>query len=226
MPWLFVGIAKIKIKMKNITSIIVALLLGHTTLLAQVEKKENISFTSAEFKAGYGITIFGPGLKERVDAGNFSNSGGGLASLAAYRKFKKINNLNFGIKYKSLGAGPAKGDNGQEMFFNYWGAAFTAKYFPFDKNAKKGIYLQGDYFFVSQFTQKYRTTVNKNFEHQFAIGNGFVVGAGYDLPLGKTQTMLTIGVEYEMNSRNGEVTGIGSKTFKNSNFGVMTGVKF
>ena len=212
--------------MKTILSILIALLFEHTILLAQPEKKENISFTRAEFKGGYGITIFGSGLKERVNAGNFSSSAGGLASLAAYRKFKKINHLNFGVKYKSLGAGPAKGDNGQEMFFNYWGAAFTSKYFPFDKNARKGIYLQGDYFFVSQFTQKYRTTANKNFDHQFAIGNGFVVGAGYDFPIGKGQTMLTIGVEYEMNSRNGEVTGIGDKTFKNANFGIMTGVKF
>lgn len=212
--------------MKNITSILVAFLFGHTILFAQTDKKENISFTYAEFKGGYGVTIFGTGLKERANAGNFSNSGGGLASLAAYRKFKTINNLNFGIKYKSLGAGPANGDNGQEMFFNYWGAAFTTKYFPFDRNARKGIYLQGDYFFVSQFTQKYRITTNKNFDHQFAIGNGFVVGTGYDFPIGKGNRMLTIGVEYETNTRTGEVTGIGDKIFKNSNFGVMTGVKF
>jgi hypothetical protein len=212
--------------MKNITSILITLLFGHTTLFAQAEKKENISFTRAEFKGGYGITIFGAGLKEKADAGNFSSSGGGLASLAAYRKFKKINNLNLGIKYKSLGAGPAKGDNGQEMFFNYWGAALSSKYFPFDKNAEKGIYLQGDYFFVSQFTQKYRTTVNKNFDHQFAIGNSFVIGAGYDFPVGNGQAMLTIGIEYEMSNRKGEVTGIGDKTFENANLGIMAGVKF
>ena len=210
--------------MKNLLSIII-LFFGQTFLFAQT-KQENISFTSAEFKGGYGITIFGKGLKEKYDAGNFSNSGGGLASLAAYHKFKKINNLIFGIKYKSLAAAPAKGDNGQEMFFNYWGAAFTTKYFPFDKYAKKGLYLQGDYFFVSQFTQKYRNTANKIFDHQFAIGSGFVLGAGYDFSIGKGRTMLSFGVEYETNSRNGEVTGIGDNTFKNSNFGIMTGIKF
>jgi hypothetical protein len=134
--------------------------------------------------------------------------------------------LNFGIKFKALGASPAKGDNGQEMFFNYWGSAISAKYFPFDREAKKGIYLQTDYFFITQFTQKYRTTANRNFDHQFAIGNGFAVGLGYDLPIGKERSMLTIGIEYEADTRTGEVTGIGDKTFKSSNFGILTGIKF
>jgi hypothetical protein len=125
-----------------------------------------------------------------------------------------------------LGAAPSIGDNGQEMFFNYWGAAISAKYFPFDKDAKKGIYLQTDYFFVTQFTQKYRNTANLNFDHQFAIGTGLAFGLGYDISIGKSRTMLTIGVEYEINSRNGEVTGIGDKNFKSSNLGIMTGIKF
>jgi hypothetical protein len=92
----------------------------------QVETK-NASFTYAEFRAGYGLTIFGNGLKERYNAGNFSNSGGGLASLAAYHKFRRLPSVVMGLKYKSLGAGPASGDHGQEMFFNYWGAALAAK---------------------------------------------------------------------------------------------------
>jgi hypothetical protein len=185
-----------------------------------------LAFTYAEFKAGYGVNMFGTGLKEKYDAGNFSNSGGGLFTLAAFRKFKKVNNVNFGIKFKALGAGPASGDNGREMFFNYWGAAIASKYFPFDKNAKKGVYLQADYFFVSQFTQKYRNTSALTFDHQFAFGNGGVLGFGYDMPIGKAKTMLTIGVEYETNRRQGEVAGIGDKIFKSSNLGIMMGIKF
>jgi hypothetical protein len=188
--------------------------------------EENQSFTYAEFRGGYGLTIFGKGLKERVNKGNFSNSGGGLACLAAYHKFKKINYLNFGLKYKSLGAAPARGDSMQELFFNYWGAAVGIKYFPFNKQAKKGIYIQADYFFVTQFTMKYRTTSNLNFDHQFAIGNGYAFGIGYDIPLGNRKTMITIGIEYEYDKRRGEVTGIGDKTFISSNFGVLTGIKF
>jgi hypothetical protein len=215
-----------KIKnMKNILLIIVVTLLAQTISYGQT-KQENISFTSAEFRAGYGVSSFGTGLKERYEAGNFSTSGGGLASLAAYHKFKKINNIIFGIKFKSLGAGPSKGDNNQEMFFNYWGAAFTTKYFPLDKNAKKGIYIQGDYFFITQFTQKYRVVANKIYDHQFAIGNGIVLGAGYDFPIGKGKNMLTVGMEYQTDSRTGEVTGIGKKNFKSSNFGVIIGIKF
>jgi hypothetical protein len=187
---------------------------------------EPISFTYAEFRGGYGVTTFGSGLKEKYDAGNFGTSGGGLASLAAYHKFKKINYLNVGLKFKSLGAGPSKGDNGYEMFFNYWGAAATAKYFPFDKTAKKGLYLQGDFFFITQFTQKYRNVSKLIFDHQFAIGQGFAFGLGYDIALKNTKTMLTVGIEYESDNRRGEVTGIGDKRFKSSNFGFMTGIKF
>jgi hypothetical protein len=205
--------------------IALTIIIGQTRLFAQ-SKTENISFTYAEFKGGFGISKFGKGLKEKYDAGNFSSSGGGLASLAAYRKFKNVNYVNFGIKYKSLGAAPAKGNNGEEMFFNYWGAAVTTKFFPMNKNAQKGIYLQADYFFVTQFTQKYRTTSRNEFNHQFAIGSGLAFGLGYDLPVGKNKTMLTFGLEYETDSRTGEVTGIGDKNFKSSNVGVMVGVKF
>lgn len=196
-----------------------------TWMFAQTPQ-ENISFTSAEFRIGYGKTIFGSGLKEKYDAGNFSASGGFLASLSAYRKFKIIHHFAFGIKYKSLGAGPSRGDGGQEMFFNYWGAAVSVKYFPFDKDARKGLYLQTDYFFITQFTQKYRVKANLDFNHQFAIGNGVVFGIGYDFPLGKSKTMITLGVEYEIDSRKGEVTGIGNKNFISSNIGIMTGIKF
>lgn len=210
--------------MKHLILIIV-LMFGQNILVAQTNS-ENISFTNAEFRTGYGVSIFGNGLKERYEAGNFSSSGGGLFTLAAFHKFKPINNIIFGIKFKALGAGPSKGDNGQEMFFNYWGSAVSLKYFPFDRDAKKGVYVQGDYFFISQFTQKYRNTLTKTFDHQFAIGNGLAFGLGYDFPIGKGKTMLTIGLEYETNNRTGEVTGIGDKNFKSSNFGIMTGLKF
>ncbi len=209
--------------MKNI--LIIIILLNCKTLVAQT-KAENISFTVAEFRGGYGKTQFGKGLKEKYKDGNFSPSGGGLASLAAYRKFKKVNYINFGIKYKSLGAGPSKADGGEEMFFNYWGAAFSAKYFPLDRNARKGIYLQADYFFVTQFTQKYRKVTSLFYNHQFAIGNGIAFGAGYDIPIGKGKNMLTIGLEYEADSRSGEVMGIGKRIFKSSNIGIMVGIKF
>ena len=210
--------------MKN-KVLMILFLFGQTMLFAQT-KNEKTAFTYGEFRGGYGISSFGEGLKEKYDVGNFSTSGGGLASLALYRKFQKIDYFNFGIKYKSLGAGPSKGDNGQEMFFNYWGAAFSTKYFLFDRTAQKGIYLQADLFFITQFTQKYRTKANLDFNHQFAIGNGLAFGLGYDFLIGKGRTMLTVGLEYETDSRKGEVSGIGDKTFKSSNFGILTGVKF
>lgn len=81
-----------------------------------------------------------------------------------------------------------------------------------------------DYFFDNQFTQKYRTIATKSFYHKFAIGNGLALGKGYDFSIGKTK--VTIGVEFEANSRTGEVTGMGDKNFRSSNVGLMTGFKF
>jgi hypothetical protein len=210
--------------MKNKLLIILLLLLQKSAFSQSNEAP--ISFTYAEFRGGYGISTFGEGLKEQYEQGNYGTSGGGLASLAAYHKFKKLNSFNFGLKFKSLGAAPAKGDNGNELFFNYWGAAATVKYFPFDKMAKKGVYLQGDYFFVTQFTQKYRNVAKLEYNHQFAIGTGFGLGLGYDLPLKNKKSMLTFGVEFQTDRRVGEVTGIGKKTFRSSSIGIMTGIKF
>jgi hypothetical protein len=211
--------------MKKSTLIIGLIFISMATAFAQTPE-EPTSFTYAEFRGGYGMTIFGKGLKEKYEAGKFSTSGGGLASLAAFHKFKKLNYVNLGIKYKSLGAGPSTGNNGDEMFFNYWGAAIATKFFPLHKNAKKGVYVQADFFFITQFTQKYRNIAKLEFNHQFAIGQGLAFGLGYDIPLKNRKTMLTIGVEYEMDSRQGEVTGIGDKKFASSNLGIMTGIKF
>jgi hypothetical protein len=212
--------------MKNIIFLTI-ILCGHSILFAQ-KKSGNIAFTNAEFKVGYGVSTLGDGLKEKYEAGHFTKSGGFLASLAAYRKFKKINNLNFGIKYKSLAASVSKGDNGQEMFFNYWGAAATVKYFPLDKDARRGFYLQGDYFFITQFTQKYTQPATRAYEPQYGLGRGFVIGVGYDITFhNDTKTMLTVGIEYEIDSRMAEQPGaLLETTYKSSNFGVMVGIKF
>jgi hypothetical protein len=65
-----------------------------------------------------------------------------------------------------------------------------------------------------------------DFDHQFAIGNGLAFGLGYDFNLFKNKMPFTCGVEYEMDSRTGEVSGIGQKNFKSSNVAVMLGFKF
>ena len=80
--------------------------------------KKDTAFTIAEIRFGYGASAFGKGLEEAYNAGNFSASAGFLVTLAAYRKFKNLDHFLVGLKYKSLGAAPSKGINGQEMFFN------------------------------------------------------------------------------------------------------------
>ncbi len=205
--------------------LIIFFLTFQMTIFSQT-KEDTASFTVGEFRAGYGNSILGNGLKEKFESGNFSSSGGWLASIAAYHKFKKVKYVTFGIKFKSLGAEASRNDIGQEMFFNYWGAAASVKYFPFDKTAKKGLYVQGDYFFITQFTQKYRNKTTNQYDHQFGIGSGFVLGTGYDFPIRNRKSTITIGLEYQFDNRTGEVAGIGKKTFESANYGALIGVKF
>lgn len=197
-------------------------LLGTSSLQAQSSEK---GFTYGEFKSGYGITQFGSGLAARYEAGNFSRSGGGLTTLAAYRKFEALNNLHFGLKFKALAAGPAQGDAGQEMFFNFWSVAVATKYFPFQADAKKGLFVSGDYNFVTQFTQKYRNTAALQFDHQFAIGSSLTLGLGYHFPL-KNRYALVTSVEYDWAVRQGEVQGIGDVQFRNRHLAFQVGFLF
>lgn len=187
--------------------------------------RTNSGFTYGELKVGYGVTQFGDGLSERYEAGNFGASGGILSSIAAYRKFDAIDHLHFALKFKAHGAMPSNGDNSQEMFFNFWGAGVSTKYLPFSAIGNNGLYLQGDYYFTTQFTQKYRRTEAKEFDHQFAIGCSVTLGLGYQYQLSNCYALVAT-VEYDLASRRGEVQGIGDVTFQNRNFGVQLGLVF
>jgi hypothetical protein len=70
-----------------------------STLNSQINKWESSAFTYGEFKAGYGVNQFSTGLSQRFENGNFSTSAGGLASIAAYRKFEKLHYLHFGLTH-------------------------------------------------------------------------------------------------------------------------------
>jgi hypothetical protein len=182
-------------------------------------------FTYGELKAGYGVTQFQSGLKERYESGNFGTSGGGLFSVAAFRKFESLGHLHFGLKYKSLGAAASKGDDDREMFFNFHGVGVSAKYFPFSAAAVDGLFVQGDYNFVTQFTQKYRNTAALEFDHQFGIGSSFTLGLGYQHSLAHRYGLVA-SIEYDIASRQGEVQGVGDKQFRNSNIAVQVGLIF
>lgn len=182
-------------------------------------------FTYGEIRVGYGVTQFGSGLSGRYDAGNFGTSGGVLTTIAAYRKFEKIDHLHFGLRFRALGAAPSRGNNSQEMFFNFWGAGVSTKYFPLSASGRRGPFLQGDFNFASQFTQKYRRTVAREFDHQFAIGSSLVVGLGYQFQL-PNRNALVVALEHDWASRQGEVQNIGDVRFRNRNVGLLVGFVF
>jgi hypothetical protein len=216
--------------MNSSTHLVLVFLTATVSVVAQsrfAAASDSVSkgFTYGEFKTGYGITQFFTGLNERFENGNFGTGGGGLSSIAAYRKFKKINHLHLGLKFKAQGAAPSEGDNGEEMFFNFWGVGLSTKYFTLNKASSKGIYLRGDYNFVSQFTQKYTNSQAPEFDHQSALGSAFTLGLGYQYPL-KKRYALVPSVEYDWASRQGEVNDIGEVQFRNGNLGFQFGLIF
>lgn len=186
-----------------------------------IDKK---SFTYGEFKAGYSVSQLGKNLKERFEAGNYSTTGGGLFTLGAYHKFESINYFNFGGKFSALGAGPSEASGGNQLFFNWWGAAISAKYYPLNKNANSGFNLYSDFYFITQFTQKYRNLDAKIADHQFALGNGLTFGSAYDFQYNNTNIILSL--EYGFAARTGDVQNVGPVDFESSYFGVQFGFNF
>ena len=190
---------------------------------AQVSS-ERKSFTYGEFKAGYSVSQFGKNLKEAYDAGNYGTTGGGLFTLGAMHKFESINYFNFGGKFSALGATPSEGDNNNQLFFNWWGAAISAKYYPLNKNADEGLNFYTDFYFITQFTQKYRNVDAKLYNHQFAIGNGLTLGTAYDFKYKGINLLASL--EYGIASRTGDVQNVGQVNFRSSHFGAQLGLKF
>jgi hypothetical protein len=209
--------------MKNSIKLMALLLLTAINVNAQVDPEKK-AFTYGEFKAGYAVSQFGKNLDKAYDDGNYGTTGGGLFTLGAYHKFESINHFNFGGKFSALGATPSEGDNGNELFFNWWGAAVSAKYYPLNKNADRGLNIYADYYFITQFTQKYRNVDADIYNHQFAIGNGITLGTAYDFKYKKIN--LVASVEYGFAARTGEVTGVGKRDFESSYFGAQLGFKF
>lgn len=185
---------------------------------------EKKSFTYGEFKAGYAISQLGKNLEEAYKAGKYNTTGGGLFTLGAMHKFESINYFNFGGKFSALGATPSEGENGNQLFFNWWGAALSAKYYPLNKNANSGFNLYTDFYFITQFTQKYRNVAAKVYNHQFAIGNGLTLGAAYDFKYAGINWVAS--AEYGVASRTGDVQNVGQVNFGSSYFGTQLGFKF
>lgn len=186
------------------------------------EQQIQTNRTFANFSVGWGTTQFMENLNERFEQGGFSSSTGQFFAIEVYHKFNKLNYVAFGLKAKVYGASPSTNDQGEEMFFNFHSEGLSVRYYPFDKEAKKSLFIQTD-FMTSQFTQKYRDVDRKIYDHQFAVGNSFLTKLGYGFPIKKNYA-LTLGIEYEYSVRQGEKQGIGEIRFRNGNLGLSAGI--
>ena len=216
---------------RSLVARVLAVALVYSTLrvteaYAQSSGNADTAFTFGVFGVGYGVTQFGEGLESRAEAGGFETSGGAVASLAVFRKFRHVRYVALGLRYKNLGASPARGDDGEEMFFNYWTTSLAVRAYPFDRRAVSGVFAQAEFVFATQFTQKYRNVARREYDHQFAIGSGLTGVIGYAYPLPGRRIALEAGVEFDYAARQGEVTGRGEVDFRNTNVGVMGRLRF
>jgi hypothetical protein len=104
------------------------------------------------------------------------------------------------------------------------GLSHFCKYYPINKNADGGFNICADYYFITQFTQKYRNVDAKTYNHQFAIGNGITFGSAYDFKYKKVNLIASL--EYGFASRKGDVQNVGPVNFESSYFGTQLGFKF
>ncbi|MGF1638926.1 MAG: hypothetical protein ACFCUU_17760 [Cyclobacteriaceae bacterium] len=181
-------------------------------------------YTYGEFRIGFGQSSFGSGLVEKYENLRMGASGGMLASIATYRALNPY--LHLGLRFKALAASPSTNDQGDEMFFNYWATSIAGKVYPFPKGKLKGLFIQPEFTFSTQFTQKYRNITASTYDHQFAIGNGISLALGYEIPLKNGWNAIMLTAEYDWASRNGETTNIGEVNFNSANVGFMVGIKF
>ncbi len=73
-------------------------------------------FNDCEFKTGYGNTLFSYGLNERFENVNFAVNCGRFSSFPAYRNFKKVNPLNFGLNV--IAFSPLKSKKNTDTYSN------------------------------------------------------------------------------------------------------------
>ena len=130
----------------------------------------------------------------------------------------RLPSVGFGADARvSSGSPAAGGDPGADFFFNDYDFGASARYYPL-ADFGAGLYVQGG-IGQGQLTMKRAAETERDFVHQFAVGQSYTAGVGYGIRLRKT----TIGLEaeYVYSSRSGTVDGVGEDvTFTNRQFGL------
>lgn len=201
--------------MKKIITLAIVIIVCHTAI-AQAERKKAIY---GEFGFGFGQTIIPTATQDNLAialGGAFEPVGAGNLTTAFYYAPEKWKGLGLGTRFMWSGGPGAKGDNGDDYFFNYYNFSVSAKYYVLSHTFNKGWYVRGS-LGTGQLTTKRADDDDKSFTHQFAIGSTLMANIGYSLPI--NQNAISVEVHYETSSRNGTINEVGDKSLKSSQIG-------
>lgn len=190
-------------------------LLATSLVYAQTTTERPKLRVYGEVAYGAGMHLFTGRLEDaraaRVDSG-FSNNRFGNAFAASFFVVpSRTPNFGFGMSMKGTFGAPAeRASDKAQFFFNGYSVNVAAKWFPFSERFNEGWLVRGQVGF-GQFLQKMRLPNRNVYEHQYAIGNSYLLGVGYAIPVGRSDRAIIIEGQLEYNSRQGDQTGVGEK---------------
>ena len=157
-----------------------------------------------------GLSYYENDQGERRNVGSYSSLRGYSLSVGFHKPVKKVKGLMMGavVRNSQTGSTPDAGYE-EAYYFNFITAGVTFKYYPFEKT---NLFTRADFGMAAVFTKNRFLTEEgeQNFFHQFGIGYGGSIGAGYSFtPFKNKSRTLDLMTVYQQMGTRVEVNGIG-----------------
>jgi hypothetical protein len=154
------------------------------------------------------------------NVGNYPRLSGFSLGIGFYKPVKKLKGFMMGavVRNSQTGSQPSEGGYEEGYFFNFVTAGVAFKYYPFQQN---NFFAKADAGMAAVLTKnRFRNEAGEqNFFHQFGIGTGGCLGAGYSFtPLKNKLVTIDLQAIYQQLSTRVEVNGIGNDQW---NFGAL-----
>ena len=161
------------------------------------------------------LSYFQDGEGSRKNVGSYSSLRGFSMNIGFYKPLRKVKGLMLGAMVRNTQTGSTPDDGYAEgYYFNFLTAGVAAKYYPLEKS---NVFLKVDVGLAAVLTKNrfVNETGEQNFFHQFGIGSGASLGAGYSfLPFKNKSRSLDVQAHYQLLSTRVEVNGIGDDQWK------------
>ncbi|MFY0627696.1 MAG: hypothetical protein JXR07_15470 [Reichenbachiella sp.] len=170
---------------------------GQNTLSQNTQINIGLGFVTPLLQSGYelersldirddGLSYYENSQGVRSDVGSYSSNTGSNFSLGFYKPIKKVEGLMLGAMMRMALTGSEPSDGGYEegFYFNFFQINLALKYYPIEKT---NLYALLDFGSASVLTKNrfVNEEGEQNFFHQFGIGLGGSIGAGYSFSVFK-----------------------------------------